>query len=144
MGLVAPHPVGSSQIPESVSLALAGGLFIIESPGNPSGPVSYLNSSIGSYQLSILLSGVSESEVGWSREVGLPHCLDSGRMGSLGSWVGFEDLLRCCAKSLGELSPGGRVHCFHIFSNTKKGEEPLLIRGSAPLYLPLEGRDWEC
>ena len=120
MGLVAPQPVGSSQIPESVSLALAGGLFIIESPGNPSAPVSYLNSSIGSYQLSILLSGASESEVGWSREVGPPHCLDNGRMGSSGSWVGFEDLLRCCAKSLGELSPGGRVHCFHIFSNTKK------------------------
>ena len=120
MGLVAPQHVGSSQIPESVSPALAGGLFIIESPGNPSGSISYLNSSIGSYQLSILLSWVSESEVGWSREVGPPYCLHSGRMGSSGSQVGFEDLLRCCAKSLGELPPGGRVHCFHVFSNTKK------------------------
>ena len=141
MGLVAPQHVGSSQIPESLSPALAGGFFITESPGDPSGPISYLNSRIGSYQLSILLSGVSESEVGWSREVGPPHCLHSGRMGSSGSWVVFEDLLRFRAKSLGELSPGGRVHCFLKYQN---GEKPLLIRGSSPLYLPLEGRDWEC
>lgn len=70
MGLVAPQPVDLPQIPESVSLALAGGLFIIESPGNPSAPVSYLNFQHRSYQLSrTFLGRLSQRLVGPERLV---------------------------------------------------------------------------